>query len=251
MKNIKINSKLAWTVLVVLVIGITILNFYLWKYFNNSPIDFTNRINTIRIEDRSSTSALPSQIQTNQNKNGIPEKESQSTTNQVQVEIEKTDQPIQIIDRFVQWGYKIPDSPRLIDTIVIHSSYNALGGYIYDVGKIIEEYKMYGVSPHYIISRNGTIYRLVPDKYIAYHAGKSQTPDKRTNVNNFSIGIEIVNSKTSTPTEKQYQSLAWLIKELKTKYKIKYILGHNQIDPERRTDPWNFDWHKLDSLVKG
>jgi len=155
-----------------------------------------------------------------------------------------------IIDRLVNWGYKIPPTPRLIDTIIIHSSYDALGVNPYSVEGVIYEYKIYGVSPHYLIDRKGTIFRLVKDEYIAYHAGKGKMPDGRININSFSIGIELINTEKDEPTENQYLSLIELVKFLKSKYKIKYILGHNEISPEQKTDPWNFDWQKFNRMLK-
>jgi hypothetical protein len=149
-----------------------------------------------------------------------------------------------IINKLVSWGYKTASS-RSIDTVVIHSSYNALGGDTYDVDKLIKEYRGYGVSPHYLIGREGKVYQLVADKNIAYHAGVSQTPDGRTNVNDFSIGIEVMNTETGKFTDQQYAALKNLIASLKSKYKIKYVLGHNQIAKGRKTDPWNFDWNKI------
>lgn len=150
-----------------------------------------------------------------------------------------------IVSRLVSWGYSKPQNSRTIDTIILHSSYNALGGDKYDLAKLIEEYKEYGVSPHYLIDREGRVYRLVNDKNIAYHAGESKMPDGRINVNNFSLGIEIMNTESSKPTEKQYQSLNKLISYIKNNHKIKNTLGHNQIAPGRKTDPWNFDWKEL------
>jgi hypothetical protein len=93
-----------------------------------------------------------------------------------------------IIDRLVNWGYKIPPTPRFIDTIIIHSSYDALGIDPYGVEGVIHEYKIYGISPHYLIDRKGNIFRLVKEENIAYHAGKGKMPDGRTNINAFSNG---------------------------------------------------------------
>ncbi len=160
-------------------------------------------------------------------------------------EKENSSNSLRIISKLVSWGYSKPQNSRTIDTIILHSSYNALGGDKYNLAKLIEEYKEYGVSPHYLIDREGDIYQLVNDKNIAYHAGESKMPDGRTNVNNFSLGIEIMNTESSNPTEKQYQSLNKLISHIKNNHKIKSILGHNQIAPGRKTDPWNFDWKEL------
>jgi len=151
---------------------------------------------------------------------------------------------LEIIEKLMAKGFQ-SFSGRKIDTIIIHSSYDAIGDDPYDLNGLIQEYKSYGVSPHYLIDRDGKIYRLVEDKNIAYHAGESQTPDGRTGVNNFSIGIEIMNTKKSNFTAKQYDSLNQLLDYLRGKYKIKYVLGHNQIAPGRKDDPWNFDWNKI------
>ena len=157
---------------------------------------------------------------------------------------------LNVVDKFVSWGYEIPLSDRSIDTIIIHSSYDALGDNPYSVDGVIYEYKIYGVSPHYLIDRNGTIFRLVKEENIAYHAGGGKMPDGRTNINSFSIGIEIINTKTIGPNEAQYSSLVELVKSLKSKYGIKNILGHSEISPGRKTDPWNFDWQKFNEMLK-
>jgi N-acetyl-anhydromuramyl-L-alanine amidase AmpD len=158
---------------------------------------------------------------------------------------DEASQKLVIVDKLLSGGFQAA-SGRKIDTIIIHSSYDAIGSDPYSVNGIISEFKSYGVSAHYLIARDGTIYRLVKESDIAYHAGVSQTPDGRTNVNDFSIGIELINTKGGKFTENQYAALNILIDSLKAKYKIKYVLGHNQIAPGRKDDPWNFDWGKLD-----
>ena len=151
---------------------------------------------------------------------------------------------LKITDRLVSWGFQKAQG-RKIDTIIIHSSYDAIGEDLYSVNGVIAEYKSYGVSPHYLIDRNGNIIRLVADQNIAYHAGESKMPDGRTGVNSFSIGIEVLKSQNEAPTDAQYESIKLLILNLKSKYKITAVLGHNQIAPDRKTDPWNFNWNKL------
>jgi N-acetyl-anhydromuramyl-L-alanine amidase AmpD len=85
---------------------------------------------------------------------------------------------------------------------------------------------------------------LVNEKNIAYQAGHSQLPDGRTGVNSCSIGIELITTKDSldSPTQMQIKSLATLVKDIKSRYKIKYVLRHSDIAPERKTDPWNMNW---------
>ncbi len=148
-------------------------------------------------------------------------------------------------DRLVSFGYAVPKSPRTIDTVVIHSSYNSTGGDVYSVDKVIAIWKSYGVAPHYLIDRAGTVYRLVTDANVAYHAGSSKMPDGRTDVNDFSIGIEMLNTLTGQYMEAQYASVNALIATLKSEYPIRNVVGHSDIAPGRKTDPWNFDWKRL------
>lgn len=158
---------------------------------------------------------------------------------------------VQVTDKLVDWGYSKPSvEKREIKAIIIHSSYNALSPDSFSLQGVIKEYKEAGVSPHYIIDRQGDIFRLVPDKYIAYQAGKSKLPDGTTSVNEFSIGIEIINTKNNGPTAAQYSSLAKLVRCLKFKYPIKYILGHSDVAPDRKTDPWQFDWKRFNAMIR-
>lgn len=154
---------------------------------------------------------------------------------------------LKIVDKPINFGYKTVQS-RNIDAIIIHSSYNNLGGDEYDIDLIIKEYSKYNVSAHYVIARDGTIYRLVAEKNISYHAGKSMLPDGRKSVNMCSIGIELMCSKEDTPTEAQIKSLTALVKDIESRYKINYVLRHSDIAPGRKTDPWNMDW---ESFQKG
>ena len=48
------------------------------------------------------------------------------------------------------------------------------------------------VSSHYFIKNNGDIILMVPDLYIAWHAGKSSWRNYKS-LNKFSIGVEINN----------------------------------------------------------
>lgn len=153
--------------------------------------------------------------------------------------------PISIVDRLLGFGFRTPSTPRTIDTIVLHSSYNASGGDTYNLDKIIGQYEQYGVGAHYLIDRSGKVYRLVKESDIAYHAGESKMPDGRKNVNDFSIGIELMGTEESGFTDKQYTVTNDLIADIKTRYKIKDIVGHGDVAPKRKTDPWKFDWKRL------
>lgn len=155
------------------------------------------------------------------------------------------DSDLKIIEKKVSFGFGTVEKPRTIDTVVLHTSYNSLGGDVYSVDKVVDIWKSYEVAPHYMIDRKGNIYRLVDDANIAYHAGVSKMPDGRTNVNDFSIGVEILNTKDDKYTQAQYDAVNDLIAYLRGKYAIKQVVGHADIAPGRKDDPWNFDWKKV------
>ena len=107
------------------------------------------------------------------------------------------------------------------------------------------------VSCHYLINRKGKIIQMVLDKNIAWHAGKSKWK-KFTNLNNKSIGIELVNRGHrfgyQNFTKVQIKKLIILCKKLKKKYRVKKenFLGHSDIAPFRKIDPGEkFPWKKL------
>lgn len=155
----------------------------------------------------------------------------------------------QIIDQKVTSGYRTVEK-RKIDVLIIHSVYNNSGGDYYDFQKILNLFKRYKVSAHYLINRSGDIYRLVDDKNVAYHAGKSNLPDGRTAVNSCSLGVELMNSMTDTVTNQQFDALVRLTKSLQKTYRFKYILRHSDIAPGRKTDPWNFNWDNFQNKIK-
>ena len=210
-------------------------NVSLEEEFENTESSDSAEIDSKEVEEPKETVEIPVPV--------AKEKKLEKEVAEEEEEPQKTPS-FKIIDRLASWGFSKSNS-RKIDTIIIHSSYNALDDDIYNLGKIIDIYKSYGVAPHYIISRDGKIYRMVEDKNIAYHAGESKVPDGRTNVNNFSVGIEMVNSKIEGPTSVQYGSLKNLLNHLKDEYEIKYTLGHSDIAPGRKDDPWKFDWGKV------
>ena len=104
------------------------------------------------------------------------------------------------------------------------------------------------VSCHYLIKNNGEIIKMVPDLYIAWHAGKSSWKNYKS-LNQNSIGIEITNPGHEHGykkfSKKQISSLLKLGLFLMKKYKIgsKNILGHSDIAPQRKKDPGEkFPW---------
>ena len=121
------------------------------------------------------------------------------------------------------------------------------------------------VSSHYFIKKNGQTILLVPELYVAWHAGKSYWK-KQKSLNKSSIGIEIQNTGHQFGyhkfTNSQIKSLVKLSIYLIKKYKInnKNILGHSDVAYDRKKDPgekfpWQFlakkkigIWHNLEKI---
>lgn len=154
------------------------------------------------------------------------------------------------------------------DIIVIH--YTGTLNINSDINTLFYSDKQ--VSVHLVIDLDGTIYQLMPLSRIAWHAGESRLLN-RTNINKYSIGIEIVNpgfltkkengdlytwyekkvdsenavllkhkNETSerywhTYTQSQIESVKLLCAALKNAFEIKYIVGHDDIAPNRKSDP--------------
>ena len=147
-----------------------------------------------------------------------------------------------------------PDSTD-IDTIVIHSLYVDGDIPCSDPGKCIDELNRYEVSAHYLLSQCGDVHQLVDEERRAWHAGVSQMPDKsdkRSGVNDFSIGIELIKTPEQSFSEQQYQALAQLISEICSRHPIQHITGHEHIALPlgRKSDPGpEFKWDKLKSIL--
>lgn len=78
------------------------------------------------------------------------------------------------------------------------------------------------VSSHFLVDRDGTIYQLMPDNWMARHV---------VGMNHYAIGVENVGGVDDKPdlTEKQLEANAFLVCHLKKKYPaIKYLIGHRE-----------------------
>ncbi len=103
------------------------------------------------------------------------------------------------------------------------------------------------VSSHYVIGKSGTIYQLVPDSEVAWHAGVSAWRGQ-TNVNEFSIGCELENANTGRDPypPAQLDALAQLCREKIAQYAIppENVVRHLDVAVPRgrKSDPAGFDW---------
>jgi hypothetical protein len=181
--------------------------------------------------------------------------------------------------------YSKVEEKRAIDTVVVHYA-SAIYWFNADFQKLVGEsgrayaesigltrenlhqhkydpmlvkaiFEAYKVSAHYIIDRDGRIIRLVADNNRAWHAGPSKMPnDGREGVNSFSIGIELMSSHPSEDksvvthadayTDAQYTALNKLIAQLCADHRIRFVVGHDEIAPGRKTDPGPlFQWERV------
>jgi len=86
------------------------------------------------------------------------------------------------------------------------------------------------VSSQFLVDLDGTIYRLMPENFMARHV---------IGLNHCAIGIENVGGTESTPlTEKQLEANIWLVTYLKKKYEIDYVIGHYEYTNFENHDLW-------------
>lgn len=128
-----------------------------------------------------------------------------------------------------------------IDVIVIHymSAIEISENYPYRIDNLIRIFCKYSVSAHYLISRRGKVYRLVPEEFKAWHCGGSimPEPDNRTGVNDFSIGIELMATESSGFTLSQYNSLVKLCALIEKRWGREMVyVGHDQIAGKRAVE---------------
>jgi N-acetylmuramoyl-L-alanine amidase len=128
-----------------------------------------------------------------------------------------------------------------IDTVVLHATVlNTAAEVCEHFGKSDP-----GVSAHYTIDRDGTIYRHVDETEKAFHAGISEMPNGRTGVNDFSIGIELVNLNDGVDPypEPQLHALRELLVEIRSRHPIAFVMSHAEIarPPGRKSDPRGLD----------
>lgn len=74
------------------------------------------------------------------------------------------------------------------------------------------------VSAQFMVDRDGSIYRLLPETMMARHV---------IGLNHCAIGIENVGGTDDLPlTEAQLKANIWLVDYLANKYEIEYLIGH-------------------------
>jgi len=85
------------------------------------------------------------------------------------------------------------------------------------------------VSSQFLIDRDGTVFRLLPDTAFARHV---------IGLNYLAIGIENIGSDDMPLTKAQLTANEKLIRYLKRKYPIEYVIGHHEYQNFQKTDLW-------------
>ena len=86
------------------------------------------------------------------------------------------------------------------------------------------------VSAHFLVDRDGTIYRLVPETTMARHC---------IGLNHIAIGIENVGDGARWPlTAAQLEANAALVRHLAGRHAITHLIGHGESNAMRRHPYW-------------
>lgn len=81
----------------------------------------------------------------------------------------------------------------------------------------IRRHGLVNVSVHFVVGRDGTTYRLMPETWMGRHV---------IGLNHLSLGIENAGSGRHPLTAKQLEANLRLIRYLAQKYPIRYLIGH-------------------------
>lgn len=85
------------------------------------------------------------------------------------------------------------------------------------------------VSAQFVVDRDGTIYRLMPETRLARHT---------IGLNWTAIGIENAGGPRLPLTEAQLIANTWLVRDLASRYPIHYLIGHFEYERFRNSPLW-------------
>ena len=185
-----------------------------------------------------------------------------------------TGDSLPVIERLLDARCSAPrPGGTVVDVAVIHFSSNVVADPTdpFRVDQVLALFERHRVSAHYLIARDGQVYRLVDESRRAFHAGRGRfpyAPTRDDRLNDTSIGIELLavgSARDMRPflgpkayariaarhvgfTTRQYESLRRLLADLHARYPAlildrKHVIGHEEYAPGRKTDPGElFRW---------
>ena len=117
--------------------------------------------------------------------------------------------------------------------IVIHSTEGSLPSSLRTLsrGKVRRRrYVSRGGHAHYLIAKNGTVYRILDPRFRANHAGVSMWNGLK-GLSDHSLGIELEGYHNVPFTDRQYRSLKELLGILQKRFRVKDkdVLGHYRV----------------------
>lgn len=202
--------------------------------------------------------------------------EEENEDKEIEVSIEQIAKNVEMKDLFLPFKNSKPRTEE-ITHVMIHFMSNVSNNphepyVIKDIYSLLEGY---GVSAHYVIDRDGEIYRFVPEERAAFHAGKGHLPyflHVENKLNDYSIGIELLAIGTREEmlqmlpdlnfdlidptligyTDEQYDSLNALLGDIfernpSIRRDRTHVVGHDEYAPGRKTDPGSlFDWSRIE-----
>ena len=117
--------------------------------------------------------------------------------------------------------------------IVIHSTEGSLPSSLRTLsrGKVRRRrYVSRGGHAHYLIAKNGTVYRILDPRFRANHAGVSMWNGLK-GLSDHSLGIELEGYHNVPFTDRQYRSLRELLGILQKRFRVKDkdVLGHYRV----------------------
>jgi N-acetylmuramoyl-L-alanine amidase len=137
----------------------------------------------------------------------------------------------------------------IVDTVVLHATV------LDTLDEVVEHFSNPDtqVSAHYTIDRDGTVVCHVAEEMRAWHAGQSTMQDGRTNVNDFSIGIELVNLNDGVDPfpDPQIRAMRELLSGIVERHPIRHIVTHYECadPPGRKSDPNGFQPSWIEGLL--
>ena len=158
--------------------------------------------------------------------------------------IEFTDKRKRLTKEYIKnhYGLSVPNITIIPKSIVLHwtaimdfeKSFERLNAeLLYSDRADIAKASALNVSAHFLVKRDGTIYQLMPDNWMARHV---------IGLNYSSIGIENVGGEGNVKedlTEAQLRANIWLVNYLKTKYpSIKNVIGHHEYRNFEKSSLW-------------
>lgn len=133
-----------------------------------------------------------------------------------------------------------PDRTKPIQLLLLHAT---VGSAASALARLTDPHSR--VSAHYLITKLGTVYRLVDESDVAWHAGRANWRGER-DVNGVSIGIELENANDGRDPYPAVQvaALTTLTRDLLTRYHLTPAQIARHLDVAvpagRKSDPAGF-----------